>query len=1409
HSLLATQLVSRVRGAFGVELPLRALFEQPTVAGLAEAVEDLRRVGEAVATPLLPVPRGAALPLSFAQERLWFLDQLQPESPLYNMPLSSPLPAGLDPAALERALTEVVRRHESLRTTFPSYEGRPVQVIAPAGSWKLPQVDLAALPLAARTAEARRLGREEALAPFDLAVGPLLRTVLLHPGAGEHVLLLTLHHIVSDGWSMEVLQRELTALYEAFSRREAPVLPELPIQYADFAVWQRAWLEGGEMESQLGYWREHLAGSPALLELPTDRPRPAVQTYRGARRSVLLPPELGSRLGELGRREGATLFMVLLAAFGAVLSRHAGQDDVVVGSPVANRSRPEVEGLIGFFVNTLALRMDLSRSPDFRELLHRVRRTALEAYARQDVPFERLVDELHAERSLSHSPLFQVMLVLQTAAAARGVQQAEEELAKFDLTLALVESGPEGLWLDMVYNIDLFDGATVERLLGHCARLLSAMARSPEGKVHDVPILGDAERHELRVEWNDTARAWEEDLCVHLLCERQARQAPDSLAVACGDEHWTYAELNTEANRLAHRLRRLGVGPESRVGVLLEHSAEMVLALLSVLKAGGAYVPLDPSYPAERLAFMVDDAGIGILLTSARLCGAVPAARLHVLCLDEERRSPAREPGEDPAPWTDLDNLAYVIYTSGSTGRPKGVAVVHRGLLNLVRWHQDLHQVTARDRATLVASPAFDASVLELWPHLAAGASLHVPGKETRSFAGKLVEWLAEHSITLSFMPTALAESALAAAWPAGHPLRSLLTGGDRLHRWSGPGRSFGLFNHYGPTECTVVATCAHVAESAAGREAPSLGWLVTNLRLYITDERMDLVPRGVSGEICLAGTGVCRGYLGRPDLTAERFVPDAFAPEPGARLYRTGDRGRLLADGELEFLERLDHQVKLRGFRIELGEIEIALDEAPGVLEAAAVLRDDLPGGQGLAAYFVPVPEASPSVAELRRHLRERLPEYMVPAVLVPLESLPRTLNGKIDRQALKKQGPVWRDERWESPSSWMGPRTVTEELVAGVWSSVLGVERIGAMDNFFEIGGHSLLATQVVSRLEQTFGVAVALQQIFLTPTVAGLAETLEAGLSTGRPAVPPILPVPRDGALPLSFAQERMWFLDQLEPGSPLYNIPISLPLPGDVDVQILALSLEEVVRRHESLRTTFQIRDGRPVQVVGPVRGWLLPQVDLTALPPAACAGEARRLEREESLRPFDLSTGPLLRTVLLRLGSGEQMLLAPLHHIIADGWSMSIFQREVTALYAAFSRGEVSPLRELPIQYADFAAWQRRWLDGEELQRQLGYWREHLAEAPASLELPTDRPRPAVQTYRGAQRTVLLPPSLGKRLQAVARQEGATLFMVLLGAFATLLSRVTGQEDVLVGSPIANRNRVEIEGLIGFFVNTLV
>jgi amino acid adenylation domain-containing protein len=1046
-----------------------------------------------------------SLPLSFAQQRLWFVDQLGTGS-AYNVPLALRLTGPLNVCALERSLTEILHRHEALRTTFMQNDGRLGQVVAPSVRFSLPVVDLSQVPASGRDAAAFRLATEETEQLFDLAKGPLIRAKLLRLAAEEHVFLVTMHHIVSDGWSVGVFNRELAALYQAFSAGQPSPLPQPPIQYVDFAHWQRKWLQGEALETLLAYWKRQLADLP-VLQLPTDRPRPTKLSYRGAWESRVLPRKLSEGLKELSQREGVTLFMTLLAAWQILLQCYTGQDDIVVGTPIANRTRKELEGLIGFFVNTLVMRSDATGNPSFREFLGRVREMALEAYAHQDVPFEKLVEELKPERDLSRNPLAQVMFAVQNAPMKTlelaGIKLSPLEFpglgavplgipwrtTRFDLELHLWEQ-PEGLRVTLVYNTDLFDAATTTRLLGHYETVLEGIATNSDQRISDLPLLTEAERHQLLVGWNATAREYGSEARLHRLIEAQAKRTPDAVALEFEGRELTYAELNARANQLARVLRARGVGPGVLVGVFAERSFEMVVALLAVLKAGGAYVPLDSSYPRERLGHVLEDARAPLVLAQPYLASALPAGAAQVLELDASWAAYAGESGEELQDVGTPEDLAYVIFTSGSTGRPKGAMNAHRGICNRLLWMQEEYGLTGDDRVLQKTPFSFDVSVWEFFWPLMTGARLVIARPEGHRDSAYLARLIRESRITtLHFVPSMLRVFLEEAGLDGCRSLKRVICSGEALphelqERFFARLPAVELHNLYGPTEAAVDVTYWACRRGDERLTVP-IGRPVANTQIYVLDAQMRPVPVGVAGELYIGGVQVGRGYVGRPELTAERFVADPFSLTPGARLYKTGDLARHLADGAIEYLGRLDYQVKIRGQRIELGEIEATLDRHPGVGQSVVLAREDTPGDQRLVAYVVPR-EQAPSFAELKAHLSQALPPYMVPAAYVFLETLPLTSSGKVDRKALPAaDGTAYAARGYEAP---VGEIEIT---LAQIWAEVLRLERVGRQDHFFELGGHSLLATQVISRARHKFDLHIPLKMMFEEPNLAGFAD------------------------------------------------------------------------------------------------------------------------------------------------------------------------------------------------------------------------------------------------------------------------------------------------------------------------------
>jgi amino acid adenylation domain-containing protein len=1355
-------------------------------------------------------------PLSFAQRRLWFLHQLEPTSAAYNMPFVSRLTGRLNPSALEEAFNEIVARHEILRTTFEVLDGEPVQVVVPQRRLALPLIDLSGVTYAEREAELGRLTSAETQKPFDLATDSLLRVVLVRMKDDEHILIVTLHHIVADGWSVAVLIREAAALYEAKSEAREPTLAELSIQYADYAVWQREWLRGEVLERQLGYWRQQLAELPPALNLPTDKPRPSIQTFDGAHESFVLSRALTEQLNRLCQREGATLYMVLLAAFQTLLARYTGEDEIVVGTPVAGRNRQELEPLIGFFVNTLVLRTSLGGRPDFLEVLRRVREVALGGFAHQDVPFEMLVEELQPERDLSHTPLFQVMFSFQNTPEAEfnlpqlklSPVDVENENARFDLTFDATEAGGR-IYVTLLYNTALFSATTIRRMSDHYRLLLEGVVSDPELPISQIPLLTRTERHQTLFEWNETHRDFQHK-CVHQLFETQVECTPDAAAVVFADEQVSYEELNRRANQLARFLSARGVKAESPIGVFMERSVEMVVAVLGILKAGGAFVPLDLALPTQRLSFMLKDARVSLVVTQENLAARLPLERELSICLDSERHALAKEETENPTVRVAPENLAYILYTSGSTGQPKGTMIEHRCVVNYLNWANRTLTSSATDILPQIASLSFDAFLKQLLAPLLRGGKVWMLSDDVARQPERLLREIgARTHVTLNCVPS-LWSALLDVIESDGVPfsresLTRLLLGGERVTAGLVE-RTFQLLPHlqiwnlYGPTEVTSNSNLASILPHGD----ITIGRPIDNTQIYILSADLEPVPVGVAGTLYVGGAGLARGYLQRPDLTAEKFIPNPFSLHAGARLYHTGDRARYHANGEIEFLGRIDQQVKVRGLRIELGEIEATLAGHGAVRAAAVVASEDQRAGVRLIAYVAREPERNLSASELQSFLKERLPLYMLPTAFVFLERMPLTPGGKVNRRAL----PPPEIAPLDANSAYEPPRTPVAEILAAIWAELLHLDRVGMQDNFFALGGHSLLATQVVSRVRRIFGVEVPLRSLFEAPTLDALATHIEALLrSGGHIAAAAIERIERSGGLPLSYAQQRLWFIQQLDPLNAAYNIPVAVRMHGRLEIAALERTLSEIVRRHEILRTTFAFVDGRPIQLVAPFRNVSLLQKDLSGREERE--HEASRLVREEAERPFNLTEGPLFRATLLRMKEDEHILLVTLHHIVADGWSIGLLVREVAAHYEALQQGKEPGLAELSIQYADYAAWQREWLSGDVLERQLAYWRPQLAGASHALDLTTDFPRPPVKTFKGATCSITLTARLAEDLKALSRREGATLYMVLLAAFQALLARYTGEDDIVVGTPVAGRSRAETENLIGLFINMLV
>ncbi|WP_339548449.1 amino acid adenylation domain-containing protein, partial [Pseudomonas sp. RA_35y_Pfl2_P32] len=1408
HSLLAVQVVARLKKRLGLDVPVRQLFDTPRLRDLALTLAQPTSASTAPALRALPHADGA--PLSFNQQRLWFLWQLAPDSAAYNIAGGLRLRGTLRVTALQGAFAQLQMRHSALRTVFEDDGERVCQRVIDDLPLAFSEVSLQHLAADEREAQLAQRMAEEASYGFDLAAGPLMRVCLVRLAAEEHVLLLTLHHIIADGASVKLLLEEFARCYRARCEGSVAQLPALAIQYADFAVWQRQWLASGECERQLAHWSRHLGHEHPLLELPLDHPRAAQQSFRGDSFEFAVTPALAQHLQRLALEQGSSLFMLLLAAFGVLLMRYSGQRDLRIGVPIGGRQQEETEGLVGFFVNTQVVRLQIDGQASFGRLLAQVRDDVLDAQAHQDLPFEQLVEALQPQRSLSHNPLFQVLfnhdrvdslasltlpgLTVEALAGARRSTQ-------FDLVLDTRECADGQLLASLGYATDVFEPGTIARLGGHFLRLLQAIALAPEEAVECLPLLASDEREQLLQGWNATERDYRQVPMLPQLISQQAHNTPHACALVFGERQFSYAELEARANRLAHWLRSQGVGCDVRVGVFAERSAELAIALLAIVKAGGAYLPLDPDYPADRLAFMLEDSNVPLLLTQQALLGRLPACNAPVWCLDRDWAQTDGQPEHAPAIDYPPQSLAYCIYTSGSTGRPKGVGNHHAGLLNRLQWMQDEYRLDGHDRVLQKTPFSFDVSVWEFfWPWLA-GATLVIAEPGAHRDPARLRQVIVEQRIsTLHFVPSMLQAFVAAGELAACSGLRQVMCSGEalphELQQQFQQHHHAALHNLYGPTEAAIDVSYWHCVDEP-GRHSVPIGRPIANTRLMILDSQLQPVPVGVAGELYIAGANLARGYLGRAGLTAERFVADPFGAG-GERMYRTGDLARWRPDGVIDYVGRIDHQVKLRGLRIELGEIEARLLEHAVVREAVVVAWPGDAGAQ-LVGYVTPdSPQADPQgwLDALREHLREHLPDYMVPAQLLYLASMPLSPNGKLDRKALP--APQWQARSYQAPQ---GER---ETLLAAVWQSVLGVEQVGRDDDFFEIGGHSLLAVRIVSKIREVFAIELPLRTLFDTPNVAGLALALERSRST---SVDGPLRRERPARAPLSFAQQRMWFLWQLDPASDAYNMPVALELVGALDRLALERAFSGLLERHEALRTCFPSEAGEVYQQVLPASGFALSFSDLRAA--ADPQAEAAALRTHQAHAAFDLVQGPLLRGQLLRLGEQQHHVLLTLHHMVGDGWSMDILVRELGQLYAAECAAADSALAALPIQYIDYALWQRDWLAGGEGKRQLDYWQAQLEGAPRILELPADHPRPAQQSNRGASVSVSLPGTLAANLVRQAQAHHVTPFMLLLAAFNVLLQRLSRQDDLCVGVPVANRLRGECEGLIGLFVNTQV
>ncbi|MBT4836558.1 MAG: amino acid adenylation domain-containing protein, partial [Methylococcales bacterium] len=1351
-------------------------------------------------------------PLTSAQEQLWFLDQLQPGNAAYHMPAAVRITGQLDREILQTSLNEIINRHDVLVSNFRLFNGQPVQFSQDHEiELTVQKIDCQLVNCDKEEVDGhiRTLASKIATEPFDLKNDLLLRAKLFKIKDDHHVLMIVLHHIIADGGSIALLINELSSIYESLLNNQPDTLDELEYQYIDFAYWQKEYLESEEYQASLNYWKQQLEAAPPVLSLPTDYPRPINQSFHGQHEIFHISAALVDELLVIANQQGATLFMVLLAAFQVMLSRYINQEDICVGTPVAGRNQDSLntDKMSGLFVNMLVMRLDLSGDPSFKELLNRTKKMALDGYAHQDVPFANLVEELSPERSTSHAPIFQVMIALQNYHYKMNVSGLQFEsiafesgTSRYDITLDLTEL-EKGIEASFEYNTDLFSKETIVRMASHYEILLRGIVADYSQPISELPMPSTKELIRLIVDWNKTEAETSPVACFHQLFEQQAEKTPDNSAVVFQGQSWSYRQLNEKANQLAHFLKKQGVGVDVLVGIYMDRSLEMLATILAIHKAGGAYVPLDPAYPVERLAYMLENSTAPVLLTQASLMGSVPDYYGTVINYQAITTELDQQDKANCTSDFDRKNLAYVIYTSGSTGKPKGVQIKHGGLLNFLESMKREPGLNKDDTLLAVTSLSFDIATLELFLPLITGAKIVLASREVAIDAARLQDLLKASNITIMQATPATWRMLLNRDCQLKHRIK-ILCGGEAMPTdLAGQllmNSNVDLWNMYGPTETTVWSCIHHVTTL---RESIPIGRPIANTLLYILDKHQHPAPIGVPGELFIGGEGVARGYRGRDDLTAERFIENPFNDEHEV-IYQTGDLARYLPNGEIECLGRIDHQVKLRGYRIELGEIEAVLSSHPDVHACIVILREDSPGNKRLVGYAVAKKSLTIDGHKIKQAIKQELPDYMIPSIIVAMQALPLLPNGKINRQFLPKPDQSLTEREIEQPVSMM------EKAIAGLWEQILEVSMIGRQDNFFALGGHSLLATQLIAKIRDHLKVELPLRILFEASTLAELATAVENKNSQNIDA-PAIIPVSREQVLPLSFAQERLWFLDQLEPGNPIYNIPVVIRITGDLNVNVLHQSLQTIIQRHEALRTVFKSDNGQPSIEIFSSMDFELPVTDIRGLNDDEKSAHAEQLALKEVRHQFNLERGPLIKCRLIQEYDQQQLLVITMHHIISDGWSGGVFFQEINALYSAYCHDEVSPLADLSIQVADIAYWQRQWLQGDVLEKQLNYWKKQLTDFPVLMNLPLDFNRPAIQTFNGDKVSLRITKDKLNVIKQLAQQQEVTLFMLLLSVWNLLLAKHCRQTDLCVGIPVAGRNHTETQNLIGFFVNSLV
>jgi amino acid adenylation domain-containing protein len=1350
------------------------------------------------------------IPLTFSQERLWFIDRFE-GSVQYHLPTVLNLQGNLSLEGISKALQTVVSRHESLRSVIYEADGGVYQRVMDASKWKLATTD-------GSNYREDRLGlrdhvRQLISKPFDLTLDYMLRATLIKLDEAEHVLVVTMHHIASDGWSLPIIVKEVVELYDSYVSDRTPSLPELSIQYADYAVWQRNYLQGTVLENKMSYWKEKLGGV-STLQLPTDYTRPAIQSTRGNTVGFVIGKEDTAAIQQFCNREGATLFMTLLSVFKLLLHRYSGQQDICVGIPIAGRQQEEVEGLVGFFVNTLALRTPVNSEESFTNLLSAVKETTMGAYEHQEAPFEKIVEQVIKERDPGRSPLFQTMFVLQNTPEVPALvlpgltlktELFENNTSKYDISFYVTET-TNGLHCAVEYCTDLYCVETIHRMTAHYRNLLNAVLESPGQKIGLLPVMDEAEQQQLLGLLNGKTAAYPLEKSLLDLFEEQSAKTPAAIALIESGEEVTYAALDDRSNQLSHFLVSKGVKPGSFVPVFMERSIGLVTGILAILKAGATYVPVDTSYPAERIVYMLEDTGASMVVTNRNLAGSLSFVSTTLVYVDDELIS--KESSSKPGISTVHGTPACIIYTSGSSGRPKGVNLGHAGIVNRLYWMWDTYPFEANERNALKTSIGFVDHIWELFGPLNKGIPSVIFSNDTILDVDKMLFQLSAEKITRLVLVPSLLRILLN---KLSDPDSSL----THLKYWTSSGEKLGaelvthfyrlfpadknkLLNIYGSSEVTADISCYDTSidykpgESGKQLQQVPIGQAIANTSLYLMNEHQQLVPRGIVGEICVGGVQVGQGYLNLPELTREKFIPDPFSTQPDLLMFRTGDLGQLLPDGNIVCLGRIDNQVKIRGNRVELGEIETVLLQNKSVNQCVVVAQDDVDGNKMLVAYVVLKEMFNRDV--LIEYLRSKLPEYMVPLTWVELDKLPLTPNGKIDKKALPVPG-----EGAKFKKEYLAPSTPLQEQLVMIWQQLLKKDRIGILDNFFELGGHSLLAMRVVSAIRSELKLELSIKELFSHPTIeklSGLLQKQTAGLQQA------IELLPRPEQIPLSFSQERLWFIDRLE-GSIQYHIPSVLRLKGKLNLLNLSQALKTIIERHEVLRTLILEEDGIAYQHIRSHTDWQLTITNLTAFDDITLQTTIRQV----ITTPFDLAVDYMLRANLLVINEQEHILVATIHHIATDGWSMSVLVKELVELYGAYEQGRPPVLNPLPIQYADFAIWQRNYLKGDLLGNKIGYWQKKL-DGVEPLQLAVDYPRPVIKTNAGARFGFLIEKPLANQLQQLSLQQDTTLFMTLLAAFKALLHRQTGQEDICVGIPIANRTMHEVEGLIGFFVNTL-